>query len=275
MGKDRKMSKRTQVIGILNVTPDSFYDGGHFFSIEEAYKHAIQMVEDGCDWIDIGGESSRPGSEPVGSDEEQRRILPILERLHDISVPRSVDTYRADTARKALKYGVTMINDISAFRLDPELVEVVAEAGCNYVLMHMQGTPKTMQLEPRYNDVVSDICSFFEERLNFAKKHGIKQDKIWLDPGFGFGKTVEQNLTLLRRIKEFFRFGLPVLIGTSNKSTIGAVLDLPIDQRVEGTSATVAWAVFQGVHAVRVHQVKEMVRVVRMSEAIMYGMEKG
>lgn len=269
------MSKRTKVIGILNITPDSFYDGGHYFTVENAYSRAIQMINEGCDYIDIGGESSRPGSEPVGKEEEQRRVLPVLEKLQNITIPLSVDTYRADTARKALKYGVSMINDISAFRLDPELAEVVAEAGCEYVLMHMQGTPKTMQLEPHYNDVVSDICSFFEERLNFAEKHGIKRNKIWLDPGFGFGKTVEQNLTLLRRIKEFFKFEIPVLIGTSNKSTIGAVLDLPVDQRIEGTSATIAWAVFQGVHAVRVHQVKEMVRVVRMSEAIIYGMDKG
>ncbi len=268
------MLKRTKVVGILNITPDSFYDGGHYFSIEKAYTHAIQMVKDGCDWIDIGGESTRPGSEPVGVEEEQKRILPVLEKLQGVSVPRSVDTYRADTARKSLKYGVSMINDVSAFRMDPELVEVVAEARCEYILMHMQGTPKTMQVEPRYRDVVSDICSFFEERLNFAEKHGISRSKIWLDPGFGFGKTVEQNLTLLRRIKEFFQFGLPILIGTSNKSTIGKVLDLPVDQRIEGTLATVAWAVFQGVHAVRVHQVKETVRVVRMSEAIMYGIEK-
>ncbi len=267
------MRRRTKIIGILNITPDSFYDGGNYFFIEKAYQHALQMIDEGCDWIDIGGESSRPGSEPVGEKEEQRRILPVLEKLRGISVPISVDTYRADTARKALKYGVSMINDISAFRLDPELVEVVAEANCEYVLMHMQGTPKTMQIEPRYNDVVSDICAFFEERLQFAEKHGVNRQKIWLDPGFGFGKTVEQNLTLLRRINEFFQFGLPVLVGTSNKSTIGAVLNLPVDQRVEGTSATVAWAVFQGVHAVRVHQVKEMVRVVRMSEAIIYGIE--
>ncbi len=269
------MSKRTQVIGILNVTPDSFYDGGQYSLPDKAYAHAIQMIEDGCDWIDIGGESSRPGSEPIGEEDEQRRILPVLERLQNVSVPISVDTYRADTARKALKYGVSIVNDISAFRLDPELVEVVAEAGCGYILMHMQGTPQIMQIEPHYNDLISDICSFFEERLNFATKHGINEQKIWIDPGFGFGKTVEQNLMLLRRIREFFRFGLPVLVGTSNKATIGTVLNLPIDQRVEGTAATVAWAVFQGVDAVRVHQVKEMVRVVRMSETIIYGMDKG
>ncbi len=269
------MSKRTQVIGILNITPDSFYDGGQYYLPDKANTHAIQMIEDGCDWIDIGGESTRPGSEPIDDEEEQRRILPILERLQDISAPISVDTYRADTAKKALKYGVSKINDISAFRLDPELADVVAEARCEYILMHMQGTPKTMQIEPHYNDLIADMCSFFEERLNFAVKHGIDEKKIWIDPGFGFGKTAEQNLILLRRIREFFKFGLPVLIGTSNKTTIGTVLNLPIDQRVEGTAATVAWAVFQGVDAVRVHQVKEMVRVVRMSEAIIYGTDKG
>lgn len=265
--------KRTLIMGVLNVTPDSFFDGGLYFSPEKAYHRAMQMIEEGCDLIDIGGESSRPGAIPVGIDEEKRRILPVIEALQGVSVPISVDTYRAETARLALKYGASMVNDISAFRFDPDLVEVVAEAGCQYVLMHMQGTPQTMQINPRYDDVVSDICYFFEERLKFATDHGVKEDKIWLDPGFGFGKTVDQNLTLLRRIREFFQFGRPVLIGTSNKSTIGAVLNAPVEERLEGTSATVAWAVFQGVNAVRVHNVKEMVRVVRMSEAIMYGVE--
>ncbi|MCX8064664.1 MAG: dihydropteroate synthase [Candidatus Hydrogenedentes bacterium] len=267
------MRNRTLVMGVLNVTPDSFFDGGLYLSPDKAYLRAMQMIEEGCDVIDIGGESSRPGAVPIGADEEKRRILPVLEALQGISISLSVDTYRAETARIALKYGVSMVNDISAFRLDPDLVEVVAEAGCQYVLMHMQGTPQTMQINPRYEDVVSDICYFFEERLKFATEHGVKEEKVWLDPGFGFGKTVEQNLTLLRRIKEFFQFGRPVLVGTSNKSTIGAVLNLPVEERLEGTSATVAWAVFQGVHGVRVHNVKEMVRVVRMSEAIMYGVK--
>ncbi|MCA1902830.1 MAG: dihydropteroate synthase, partial [Candidatus Hydrogenedens sp.] len=205
------MLKRTQVIGILNITPDSFYDGGLYFNFDKAYSRALQMVSEGCDWIDIGGESSRPFSESISAEEEQRRILPVLQALEQLPIPRSVDTYRADTARKALTFGVSMVNDISAFRFDPELVEVVAEAKCNYILMHMQGTPKTMQLEPRYNDVISDICAFFEERLTFAVNHGVEEEKIWLDPGFGFGKNVEQNLTILRRIEEFKTFGRPIL----------------------------------------------------------------
>lgn len=260
-------------MGILNVTPDSFYDGGVYFSTDRAIYRAYEMLREGCDWIDIGGESSRPGSTPITPEEEQRRVLPVLEALQQFPIPRSIDTYRSDTARKAIQLGVSIVNDISAFRFDPKLAEVVAESGCEYILMHMQGTPQTMQVSPKYDDVVSDICAFFEERLNFATKVGIKEEKIWLDPGFGFGKTVEHNLTILRRIKEFFQFGRPILIGTSNKSTIGIVLNLPIEERIEGTSATIAWAVSQGVNAVRVHQVKEMVRVVKMTEAIMYGLE--
>ena len=231
--------------------------------------HARQLVEDGADIIDIGGESSRPGAEPVGQAEELRRVMPVLEMLQPLGIRVSVDTYRAETARQAIARGVAMVNDISALRADPAMAEVVAEAGCECVLMHMKGRPQTMQADPHYDDVVEDICRFFEERIAFAVRSGIAEHALWLDPGFGFGKTVEHNLAILRRLDEFRRFGLPVLVGTSNKSTIGAVLDVPVDERMEGTAATVAIAIANGADAVRLHDVKAMARVAKMADAVL------
>ncbi len=265
------MPRHTLVMGILNVTPDSFFDGGKIGTVLDARACAETMVRDGADWIDVGGESSRPGAEPIGLEEELRRVLPALEAIRDLGVPRSVDTYRAETARRALAHGAGMINDITALRGDPEMAAVVAEAGCPCVLMHMRGNPKTMQDAPGYADVVADICAFFEERMAAVMREGVREEQIWLDPGFGFGKTVAHNLELLRRLPEFKRFGRPLLIGTSNKSTIGTVLDAPVEERLEGTAASVAIAVFQGVDAVRVHNVGAMKRVVRMSDAIRNG----
>ena len=259
---------RTLVMGACNVTPDSFYDGGKFPSAETAREHILQLSEDGADLIDIGGESSRPGSDPVSVEAEQQRVYPVLDQLAGAGLTISIDTYHADTARGALQLGVCMINDITALRGDPNMAAVIAEADCECVLMHMQGDPKRMQDAPRYNDVVDDVCAFFEERIQFATANGIREDRIWLDPGFGFGKTVGHNLTLLRRLNEFRRFGRPVLIGTSNKSMIGAVLDLPVGDRLEGTAATVAVAVMNGADAVRVHDVKSMKRVAAMADAI-------
>lgn len=259
---------RTLIMGACNVTPDSFYDGGQFASTDAAVAHVLQLAEDGADYIDIGGESSRPGADPISPEEEQARVLPVLERLSETGLALSVDTYHADTARAALQRGARMINDITALRGDPEMAEVVADSGCECVLMHMQGEPKGMQRAPRYNDVVDDICAFFEERMAYASKQGIREEGLWLDPGFGFGKTVAHNLELLRRLREFRRFGRPLLVGTSNKSTIGAVLDLPVDERMEGTAATVAAAVLNGADVVRVHDVKAMKRVAAMADAI-------
>jgi dihydropteroate synthase len=255
-------------MGVINVTPDSFFDGSRFASTDSAVAHGRQLVSDGADILDVGGESSRPGAEPVAPEEEVARVLPVVEALQPLGVPISVDTYRAATARRALAAGATMVNDITAFQGDPEMASVVAEAGCSCVLMHMQGTPQTMQRRPRYGDVVDDICTFFEERIRHAVGQGVVEDTIWLDPGFGFGKTVQHNLTILRRLYEFRQFGRPILIGTSNKSTIGAVLDLPVDDRRDGTAATVAIAICKGADAVRVHDVKTMARVARMSDAV-------
>ena len=258
-------------MGIVNVTPDSFFDGGRWDAPGAAIAHARQLALDGADILDIGGESSRPGADPVPADAELARVLPVVECLAGDSPPVSVDTCRAETARRCLAAGAWMINDITALRGDPAMAAAVAEAGCPVVLMHMQGTPKTMQAAPRYADVVDDLCAFFEERIAFATAAGIREENVWLDPGFGFGKTVGQNLEILRRLDAFHRFGRPLLVGTSNKSTIGAVLGLPPDQRTEGTAATVAFAVARGVHCVRVHDVRTMARVARMCDAILRG----
>jgi dihydropteroate synthase len=258
-------------MGIVNITPDSFYDGGRLSDLEAVRDHAVALVRDGADLLDVGGESTRPGADPVSPDEELRRVLPALEQLVSLDLPVSVDTYRAETARRALGLGAAMVNDITALRGDPEMAPVIAAAGCPCVLMHMQGEPKTMQQAPRYDDVVDDIRAFFDERLRHAAAEGIREDRIWLDPGFGFGKTVDQNLLLLRRLDEFRCFGRPLLLGVSNKATLGAVLGADVGDRTEGTAAAVAFAVAGGVHCVRVHDVKTMARVVRVCDAITRG----
>lgn len=258
-------------MGVINVTPDSFYDGGRLGCPEAARARAEELIHDGAHWLDLGAESSRPGAAAVGLDEELRRLMPALEAVVGLGVPVSVDTYRAETARRAIAAGARMINDITALRGDSAMAETVAEAGCLCLLMHMQGTPETMQRAPKYDNIVDDVCAFFEERIAFAVAAGIKEEHLWLDPGFGFGKSPAHNLEMLRRLYEFRRFGRPLLIGTSNKSTIGAVLDLPVSERMEGTAATVAIGIANGAEAVRVHDVKAMARVARMSDAIVHG----
>ena len=264
-------ARETLVMGVLNVTPDSFSDGGQHLAVDAAVSHARQMVADGAHVIDVGGESSRPGAAPLTPAEEQERVLPVLERLAEEQIPVSIDTYHADTARRAVALGVCMINDITALRGDPAMAEVAGESGRACVLMHMLGTPRTMQQDPRYDDVIDDICRFFEERIRFATRFGIREENIWLDPGFGFGKSAAHNLEVLRRLAEFKRFGRRILIGTSNKSTIGAVLNVPVDERTEGTAATVAIGIANGADAIRVHDVKRMTRVARMTDAIVRG----
>lgn len=267
----------TRVMGILNVTPDSFHDGGCYDSRETALEHLERLVDEGADIIDIGGASSRPGAPVVFPDEEIARISYGLDAALESGVPVSIDTFHGKTAAFALEKGAAMINDISAFRYDPSLAALTAEYGCTCVLMHMQGTPQTMQLAPSYDDVVQDILDFFKERIDFCLQHGVKEKQIWLDPGFGFGKTVAHNLELLRRLEEFQVLGFPVLLGTSNKSTIGAVLDLPSEERLEGTAASVAIGILKGVHCIRVHDVRAMGRVARMCDAVLgrtFGHEK-
>jgi dihydropteroate synthase len=263
-----RVGRQTLIMGVINVTPDSFFDGGLLTEPSNVKSYARNAICDGGDILDVGGESSRPGAAPVSAVEEQSRVLSVIEQLVPLGVPVSIDTYHASTARAVLELGAAMVNDITALRGDNGMAEVVATAGCDVVLMHMLGMPQTMQQDPRYDDVVDDVCAFFEERMTYATSRGIAEDAIWLDPGFGFGKTPEHNLTVLRRLREFKRFGRPLLVGTSNKSTIGAVLNLPLHERTEGTAATVAIAIANGADAVRVHDVKRMTRVARMSDAI-------
>lgn len=258
--------QKTLVMGVLNVSPDSFYNPSTVTTPVDALARARQATIDGADILDVGGESSRPGADALSPDEEMERVLPVLEALQPLGLRISVDTYHAETARRAIALGASMINDITALRSDTDMAAVVADTGAECVLMHMQGKPRTMQESPVYNDVVEDICAFFEERIEYALRSGIPEDKLWLDPGFGFGKTVEHNLTILRRLAEFTRFNLPIMIGTSNKSTIGAVLDAPVQDRAEGTPATVALAIGNGADCVRVHDVKSMARVARMCD---------
>jgi len=257
-------------MGILNVTPDSFSDGGLYASVESAVEHAERMVSEGADIIDVGGESTRPGAESVPAEDEIRRILPVIEKLTKITkIPISIDTYKSSVARRALEAGACIINDISALRGDPDMAYVAAEAGVSVALMHMKGTPKDMQVNPHYDDPINEITSFFRERIQAAVDAGISPDQIIIDPGIGFGKTAEHNLEIIRRLREFKSLGKPILIGTSRKSFIGKVLDLPVDDRLEGTAATVAVSICNGADIVRVHDVKEMLRVARMTDAIM------
>jgi dihydropteroate synthase len=264
--------QRTLVMGILNVTPDSFSDGGLFTDVEVAVEHAERMVAEGADIIDIGGESSRPGADPVTAEIEMDRVLPVIEKLaKTIEIPISIDTYRSSVARKALDAGACIVNDISALRGDADMASVVAEAGVPVVLMHMKGTPKDMQIDPHYDCVISEIISFLRTRIQTAVDAGISPDHIIIDPGIGFGKTLANNLEIIRRLRDFRILDVPILIGTSRKSFIGKVLGLNTGDRIEGTAATVAVAIANGADIVRVHDVKEMAKVVRMTDAIVRG----
>ena len=261
---------RTLIMGVLNVTPDSFSDGGRYAEPGSAVDHAQSMIQDGADIIDVGGESSRPGAEPLSAETEWARVSTVFKAMATTEACISIDTYHVETARRALELGARIVNDITALRGDPQMAEVVASAGCDCVLMHMQGTPQTMQQNPRYEDVIDEISAFFEERLSFAVRAGIAEQALWLDPGFGFGKTPHHNLEILRRLGEFKEFGRPLLVGTSNKGTIGAVLGAPLNDRREGTAATVALAIANGADCVRVHDVRAMTRAARMTDAAVH-----
>jgi len=268
------IGRRTLIMGILNVTPDSFSDPGEYFDSGQAVEHGLAMVEEGADIIDIGGESSRPGAEPVSLDEERKRVIPVIKKVRAASnIPISIDTQKSAVALEALAAGADIVNDISAFRYDPDMARVVAEAKVPLVLMHMRGTPKTMQNEPSYDDLIAEITAFFNERMETAISAGIEKDMIALDPGFGFGKSVQHNLELISRLGEFRGLGQPILLGTSRKSTIGKILNLPVEERLEGTAATVAAGILNGADIVRVHDVKAMVRTARVSDAIKKGQD--
>jgi dihydropteroate synthase len=244
-----------RVMGVVNVTPDSFSDGGLFLDADEAVAHGIELWDDGADILDVGGESTRPGAEPVDAEEELRRVLPVIEALTDSGTQVSIDTSKADVAAAAVKAGATFINDVTALRGDPRMVEVVAESGAECCLMHMLGEPRTMQDDPRYGDVVSDVKAFLEERLGFAVGAGIAEGKIILDPGIGFGKTIEHNLELLRRLDELVALGRPVMVGFSRKSFLGKITGREVGERLAGTLAVNVLAYERGARLFRVHDV--------------------
>lgn len=267
-GHALEIGGRTHVMGVVNATPDSFSDPGRFARAEDAREGALKMVEDGADIIDIGGESSRPGAEPVPLEEELERTVPLIQSLAgEIEVPISIDTCKAEVAARALDAGAVIINDISGLRFDPGMIPLAAEREVPVVIMHMQGTPRDMQDDPVYDDVVSDICRFLRERTALAIEGGVAPEKILVDPGIGFGKTVEHNLEILRRIEEFRSLPYPLVLGTSRKRFIGSILEKPPDERLMGTAATIAFAIARGVDVVRVHDVPEMVEVARVADA--------
>lgn len=265
-------SQKVEIMGILNVTPDSFSDGGKYFAPEKAIVYAEKMAEEGADIIDVGGESTRPGAESVPLEEELKRVIPVISELAKrVKVRISIDTYKSEVARQALDCGARMVNEISSLRFDPQMVEILSKYKVPVIIMHMLGTPRNMQDNPRYEDVVGEIFSFFEERIEFASQNGIKKENIYLDPGIGFGKSVEHNLEILRRIGEFHSLGYPLVLGTSRKSFLGKILDADVGERLEGSIATYIWAVLQKVKVLRVHDVRETKRAVKVVEAIMGG----
>lgn len=271
--RDIRLGERTLLMGIVNVTPDSFSDGGRFKSAEAAVRHGIRLEDDGADILDVGGESSRPGADPVPLEEEIRRVIPVVEGLsRRVRVPISVDTTKAAVARAALQAGAEVVNDISALRLDAAMAETAARYGASLIVMHMRGTPRDMQQgNLAYGDLFSEIIAHLEESIGRARAGGIDVERIMIDPGIGFGKSFEDNLRLIRHLSEFKAIGRPLLIGPSRKSFIGKVTGGEPKERLEGTAAAVTAAVMNGAHVVRVHDVKFMKPVVSMADAIRRG----
>lgn len=264
------LGSRTCIMGILNATPDSFSDGGLYSDPARALVHAREMVAAGAEILDIGGESTRPGARPLSEEEELRRIIPLIERISaEVAVPVSVDTYKATVAKRALQAGASIVNDISGLRFSPDMAKVVADAGAAVVIMHIKGTPRDMQQNPVYDDVVADVLSYLGEGIEIARRAGIDREQVLVDPGIGFGKTLDHNLAILNRLEEFRVLGRPIVLGTSRKKFIGTVLDIAQpDQRIDGTAATVALGIERGASVVRVHDVARMTQVARMTDAI-------
>jgi dihydropteroate synthase len=245
-------------MGVLNVTPDSFSDGGEFLDPAAAVAHAERMSAEGADVVDVGGESTRPGAEPVPESDELRRVMPVIEQLAARGgIPVSIDTSKAAVARAATAAGAVLVNDVTALRGDPGMAAAVAESGADVCLMHMRGEPRTMQQDPRYGDVVSEVSAFLEERLAFAVARGVPEERVWLDPGIGFGKTLDHNLELLRRLDELVALGRPVVVGVSRKSFLGTLTGRPQPERVPGGTAANVLAFQRGAHMFRVHDVRD------------------
>ena len=266
------MAEQTRVMGVVNVTPDSFSDGGLYLDPEAAIAHATELAAEGADILDVGGESTRPGAEAVGEAEEVARTQPVVEALTGESgpgVPVSIDTSKASVAGAALDAGAVIVNDVTALRADPELASVCADRNCEVVLMHMLGTPRTMQDDPRYDDVVDDVKSFLVARISAAMEAGIDERRIWVDPGIGFGKTVAHNLELLRRLGELRELGRPVVVGTSRKSFLGKITGREVDQRLGATVASNVLAVAAGVDVIRVHEVAVAREAIAVAESVL------
>ncbi len=269
------LGERTLVMGVLNITPDSFSDGGRYLDSEAAIARALQLERDGAELLDIGGESTRPGADPISAEEELRRILPVIEVLRGkLRIPMSVDTQKAEVAEATIAAGAEILNDVSALRMDPRLADVARRARVPVILMHMRGTPRTMQRGTFARDVIRDALAGLREALARAKRAGLAKSQLLLDPGIGFGKTYKQNFEILARLPEFARLGCPIVVGTSRKSFLGKAMArpgepaLPSDDRLLGTAATVTASILGGAHIVRVHDVAEMVKVVRVTDHI-------
>jgi dihydropteroate synthase len=262
-------SKRTYLMGVLNVTPDSFSDGGAYLDATAAIEYALEMMEEGADMIDIGGESTRPGSERISAREEADRVLPVVEGIirHNSDAVLSIDTYKAEVAGEALEQGACIVNDISALRFDDKMGMVIRKHDASVILMHMKGEPRTMQENPYYDDLIGEIKTFLQDRIDMARRLAIAQ--IIVDPGIGFGKRLPDNLEILRSLRRFAELGCPVLIGTSRKSFIGKILDTPTDQRLEGSIASAIIGVLNGASLVRVHDIKETKRAIQVVDAIL------
>ncbi len=263
-------SAKTLIMGILNVTPDSFSDGGQHFQVQHAIDRALRMIDEGADIIDIGGESTRPGSDPVSTEEELRRTIPVIEKIaSQTSVPISIDSYKADVAYQAVSAGASIINDISGLRFDPKMPETAARCGVPVIMMHIKGKPKIMQDDPQYDNLIGEIIDYFRIGIRMAKQFGIKEEMIILDPGIGFGKTFDHNLELLNNLDRFAVLGRPLLVGPSRKAFLGKILgDLPAGERLQGTAAAVTAAILKGANIIRVHDVMEMVQVAKVADAI-------
>ena len=263
-------SKKTYIMGVLNVTPDSFSDGGLYFDKSTAIKRAFQIVEEGADIIDIGGESTRPGSEPITIEEELRRTISVIESLaKETKIPLCIDTYKSEVAKRALDAGASMVNDISGLRFDPKMPGVVSEYKVPVVIMHVKGTPRDMQQNPVYEALIPEIMDYLRTGMIIARQAGISEDMIVIDPGIGFGKTFDHNLQIIHNLQEFTLLRKPILIGPSRKAFIGKILgDVPVTERLEGTAAAVAISIMNGANIIRAHDVKEIVKVAKVADAI-------
>jgi dihydropteroate synthase len=267
-----RVGERTLVMGVINATPDSFSGDGLAGDVGAMVARGEEMAAEGADLLDIGGESSRPGAQPMDAATETARVLPVIEALRSrANIPISIDTYKAEVARAALDAGATVINDISALRMDAAMAALAAARGAPVVVMHMLGSPRTMQDNPRYDDLMGEIAAYLRDAVDIAERAGVARDQVIVDPGFGFGKTPQHNLEIVRRLRELRSLGQPVLLGPSRKSTIGKVLDLPPGERLEGTLAVVALAIANGADMVRVHDVRAVVRAARMADAVVRG----